>query len=482
MSMATATERRGLAGVSLVLVLALAAALRFAYPDAYPDWVHHDHTMFGRYARDLTLSKLAQRPYSVGGPMMACTTFFLWVFGAHLWVLRLTAACAGVAIVGGVYALGSAVFSRRVGLIAAALAATQNVLLLYSRLPYIIEPLAPMLWGLWCGVRGWQTRRWPWWVGSGLLSGFALWGYWSSLMTVPMYAAAACVLALTRFDECWARRWYLALWAICFVAASSLPWTDWNFTTGVVQDTLRGDAGHWTAADWLHQLQHGYGALVYYSDAGGWRAWTSRPMLLPPDIAVIALGLFAFRHPRGRVFLGLCWLWVLLITLLGGVMLRPANFYHLLGALPFLVLLAAVGIERLRWRPLIVACVVALMWLHVDVVWRAVAPTSALATAAAARWISNHRDLSCITLMRRATDQDFRNGPLYAFVRDVKVIDNDPTALKCSAVIIFPGVPLPVLPPGHMESLPSLEGPVLVWRPQEDVAAVAQMGEPRVGR
>ena len=40
---------------------------------------------------------------------------------------------------------------------------------------------------------------------------------------------------------------------------------------------------------------------------------------------------------------------------------NPANFYHLLGALAFLVLLAAVGIDRLRWRPQEVVVAVALV-------------------------------------------------------------------------------------------------------------------------
>ena len=169
MKVAAAPERRGLVWVLLISVLLLAATLRLTNLDAYPDWVHHDHTMVGENARHLTLSTFTQRVYSVCGPMMAFTTFFLWVFGPKLWVLRLSAACAGIAIVGGLYALGAAVFGRRVGLIAAALATTQNVLLLFSRLPYVIDPVAPIVWGLWCGVRGWQLRRWPWWVASGAL-------------------------------------------------------------------------------------------------------------------------------------------------------------------------------------------------------------------------------------------------------------------------------------------------------------------------
>jgi len=471
MKIADAPERRGVVRALLISVLLLAAILRLAYLDAYPDWVHHDHILVGENARHLTLSTLTQRSYSVGGPMMAFTTFFLWVFGPKLWVLRLSAACAGIAIVGGLYALGTAVFGRGVGLIAAALAATQNVLLLYSRLPYVIDPVAPMVWGLWCGVRGWQLRRWPWWVTSGAVSGFALWGYWSSLVIIPMYAAAALLLALTRFGECWARRWYVALWAIALVSASPLPWMETGSATGA---SLGGEAMHWTAAQWLYQLQHAYGTLVYYADAGGWRAFTRRPMLLPPDIALIALSLIAFRARRSRGFLVLCWVWVLLITLLGGALLpNPANSYHLLEAMPFLVLLVAVGVEQLRRRPLIVSVVLGLMWLHVAVLWQAVAPTSALATVAAMRWISNHRDLSCITLLRRPTDPDFATAPLYAFVRDARVIDNDFSARLCPAVIILPGASAQPLPPGHTETLPSLEGTVLVWQSEEQLAGGA---------
>ena len=300
------------------------------------------------------------------------------------------------------------------------------------------------------------------------------------MMIIPMYAAAAGILALTRFDECWVRRWHAALWGIAFVGASPLPWMDILSTAGAVQGTLGGEAAHWTADQWLYQLQHAYGTLVYYADAGGWRAFTRRPMLLPPDVALIALSLIAFRARRGRVFLVLCWVWVLLVILLGGALLpNPANFYHLLEALPFLVLLVAVGVEQLRWWPVMVPVVLGLMWLHFTVLFDAVAPTSALATVAAMRWISNHRDLSCITLLRGPDDPDFANCPLYAFVRDVKVIDNDPTALHCPAVIIFPHAQAPLLPPGDVETVPSAEGPVQIWRPpQTGAVAVGSRSQP----
>jgi hypothetical protein len=135
----------------------------------------------------------------------------------------------------------------------------------------------------------------------------------------------------------------------------------------------------------------------------------------------------------------------------------PADCYHLLPVvLPFLMLLAGAGAARLKWVG--IPCVGAIVVLHLTLLWAVLGPTTASATNAAVRWIADHRAVRCVTLLRRPTDEA-PGGPVYAFVRDVPIIDGG----DCPAVIAFPGRQAPPRRDGRWTVLRSVDGPVVIW-------------------
>jgi hypothetical protein len=152
---------------------------------------------------------------------------------------------------------------------------------------------------------------------------------------------------------------------------------------------------------------------------------------------------------------------VIVVPLCGAVLLPdPADFYHLLPVvLPFLMLLAGAGAARLKWVG--VPCVGAIMVLHLTLLWGVLSPTTASATNAAVGWIADHRAVRCVTLLRRPTDEA-PGRPVYAFVRDVPIIDGGDGG-DCPAVIAFPGQQAPPRRDGRWTVLRSVDGPVVIW-------------------
>lgn len=435
----------------LVLLLLLAAGLRLYRLDLYPDWFHHDHTVVGANILHLTWGTLTQRVYSIGGPSMALTRGLIGVFGAHLWVLRVTAALSGILIVGIVYLLGREV-DDWTALYAAALCVTNHPLLLFSRLPYVLEPVGFMLCGFYWLLRGWQTRRRGWWVASAVLTGYASWGYWAAILWLPVYAAMTVVVLIYRPRELWARRWLMCEWGVCFVLSSPIVWLANASQSDAISEVLRGVL-LWDASKWFFQIQHAFGILVYYRDSGGWGSWTNRPVLLWLDCILLAVALL-LPCERGRMLMLLATVAIFVVVWFGGVCLvDPANFYHILSAFPFLLLLVGAGAGRLRWFG--IPCVAATMALHLTVLWTVVSPVTASATNVAVRWIADHRVLSCVSVLRGLNDQA-PHGPLYAFVADIPIIDGD----TCPVVIVFPGQY--TLRGGRPTVLSSVNGPVVI--------------------
>ena len=246
---------------------------------------------------------------------MALTTGLFWVLGPHLWVLRVTAALSGTLTVGMVYLLGREI-DDWTGIFAAALCTTSHPLLLFSRLPYVMDPVGPMLCGFYLVLRGWQSRRVWWWAASGFLTGYALWGYWGAVLWVPMYAAALAVIAILRPRGLWERRWLLCAWGAGCVITSPAVWASDTVGSDYLGRTLLALAT-WDIAKWRFQIQHAFGALVYYQDAGGWGSWTNHPALLWPECVFLTLALLA-PPVRGRMLLLLSAVAVIVATLCGG--------------------------------------------------------------------------------------------------------------------------------------------------------------------
>lgn len=435
----------------MVGILLLAGLLRFPFLADYPSAWHHDHMGYGAEARAFTWAAITERHYSIGMPFLGISKAAFAVFGEHLWVIRLPAALAGFATVALIYLLGRDLFSRRTGLIAAALASTQHVLLLYSRLPGIGEPVPFTLLALWLGLRAWRTARWWCWLLSGAIAGFTLWAIWEALVTLPMLGAGFVVLCLARPHavlERW-RGW--CWWLLGFTALT--PLIHPRDLRTVLEGLGNRTHSTWTLGQWIFQVQHGLGTFVWYADAGGWGRWDDRAMLLPFEVVVLFLGACLVPWRLATV---LCWVWVFVVGICGGVLIiDPANWYHLLYAMPFLMLLVALPLADLP-MPVAVPLILLTMSMNLHTLWPAVAHTLPHPAVVAARVMADHRDAECIGLIDTFADQPFPRAPLYAFVADAPVLRG---VMDCPITIVLPRVGNTGLP---CRALPSSEGPVQV--------------------
>ncbi|MFQ5668429.1 MAG: glycosyltransferase family 39 protein, partial [Candidatus Binatia bacterium] len=250
--------------VLLALVLLAAIVTRFWQIGYYPDIVHHDHSIYGEAALH-TLRGNWQRffgsVYSVGRPWIVACAAGLELFGTHYWVLRLLGAISGVVIVWGTYLLGAILFNRRIGLIAALLVTVNHALLLYSRQPYVLDPVAPLVLAVYCAAVGLKRGcRWHWCL-SGLLSGWALLAYRSSVTFVPIGVAVLVYLAAVYPRRLWRSRAGL-LWFVAGACVVYLPMLGQTVADSALYHraaatiVLLNPNGslRWDTALWAHQL------------------------------------------------------------------------------------------------------------------------------------------------------------------------------------------------------------------------------------
>src|SRR4051794_24119625 len=118
----------------LLIALTLAgAALRFGTLDLQSFWF--DESVTVRLVRDDLFGMLGQIPDSESTPPLYYVVAWFWakLFGVGEVGLRSLSALAGTATVPVIFALGARVASVRAGLIAAALAATNPLLVWYSQ-------------------------------------------------------------------------------------------------------------------------------------------------------------------------------------------------------------------------------------------------------------------------------------------------------------------------------------------------------------
>ena len=146
------------------------------------------------------------------------------------------------------------------------------------------------------------------------------------------------------------------------------------------------------------------------------------------------------------------------VVVVGNILMYdPANFYHLLPAFPLLSLLAGVGASRLQW-PVAAFAVAVTMLAHLSILDASWGNSGALSPPmVAVRWLAEHRDLSCVTIIRPPDE----NPPMYAFVDKIKL--DDTARRKCPGLIVFPGLAAPRRNGGHWQRLPSAHGTLRVW-------------------
>jgi 4-amino-4-deoxy-L-arabinose transferase-like glycosyltransferase len=439
----------------LFVVLGAAAVTRFWQIGYYPDFVHHDHALFGeevlRVARG-DWQPFFDRVYSVGRPWLVPTALGLRLFGTEYWVLRLTGALSGLGVVAGTYLLGAELFNRRVGLIGAWLATVNHLLLLYSRQPYVLDPAAPFVLALYCAAAGLRRGSRFHWCLAGILTSWALLGYYVSVTYVPVLVAAFLYLACFHPRSFWRARsgilWFMAGVAIVYLpmllhAADSVITLRAQSTVAL----LAPDGSiRWDADLWRRQLSGSFGYLFKpYPDAP-WGVGTGQSICMTYGSCLFGVGLvfliLRWRAPASFVLVA----WMLVSIFLGSTALHsPPGGYHLLTAIVPIMLTSAVALDRALavadrwqavWRALPVLAALALIArigvTNTDAVWKSVRrlpPAAdgrpvfrADASVMAARFIRDHPTYRHF-LVRSRNDPSSRDATFRFFAGDSDLSD-----------------------------------------------------------
>lgn len=189
----------------LVLVLAIAAVLRFLWLDIIPVGWHHDEALMGVMASGVYRG--VDRPiffpqYLGQEPLyIYLSAGMMWLLGGNqdILPLRMTSALVGVATVGVAYLLGRDLFGRRVGMIGAALVALSFSQLMMSRDGYrvITQPLLEALTVLLLWRAGRRDSRW-YYLAAGIALGATLYTYLGARLFPGVFPVFAVWYVLAR--------------------------------------------------------------------------------------------------------------------------------------------------------------------------------------------------------------------------------------------------------------------------------------------
>lgn len=436
--------------ITLAIILLIAIGTRFWGIGYYPDFVHHDHSMFGY---EIVRSWQGEwhpffsRVYSVGRPWFIPSLAAFELFGPKYWILRLTAAVSGVVLTAGAYLLGNVLFNRRVGLVAAFFVCVNQLLLLYSRQPYVLDPAAPFVLALYCAAVGFRRGCRFHWCCAGVLSGWALLGYYASVTYLPAGGAVFVYLAIFHPKALWRQRtgiaWFLAGSVIVY-----LPMLAGALSDSIVVERanaiivfLNPDGSiRWDRELWAHQVGRSFGAILRgYSGDTAWGLSTRQSICMRYASCLFGIGLAylltVWRTPATFLLLA----WGFSCIFFGSVLLPGApTSYHFLAAVVPVMLAAAVAVDRAlaptdRWprsaRAIPLAAAAALLAvigsMHLEAVWKTVrrppnhadgSPRyDAQAPMVAGRYIAAHPDYRYY-LVRTRIDQSSASAVFKFFV------------------------------------------------------------------
>jgi 4-amino-4-deoxy-L-arabinose transferase-like glycosyltransferase len=191
-------SRRGMLW-GMVAVLLVAAALRLVAFGQVPPGLYHDEAYHGLDALDILQGNLSLYfPANNGREPLFIYLIALAVglLGRSPFALRLVACFAGLLTVAATAAMGRALFSRRVGLLAGAVLAVTLWHVHLSRVGYraVLLPLFTAL-AIWQGAWGIKSGRWQHWLAAGVLYGISFYTY-TAVRFTPVALGAFCLYAL----------------------------------------------------------------------------------------------------------------------------------------------------------------------------------------------------------------------------------------------------------------------------------------------
>ncbi len=346
-----------------ILLLLVAAALRLVACGQVPPGLYHDEAFNGLDALGLLQGRLALYfPANNGREplfiyLVAAT---LAMVGRSPLAVRLAAFPVGVLTIAATAAAGRALFSRRVGLLAAAVLAVTLWHVHLSRVGFraVMLPLFIAL-TVWQAALAWRKKergRWHW-VATGVFYGLSFYTYTAARFTpVALLAFAVYLLVMSRKERSYLPHWHSLLLALLAVLLTLVPL---GVYTLIHPDVVLGRPGQ----VWVFNPQISGGdpwgllgrqvlrALEMFFVRGD-RIWRHnvpwRPVFDPLLGAAFVLGLvIALRRARQEPAAGLLIIWT-------GVMLLPTilaedtpHFLRAVGVLPMAALLPALGLDAL---------------------------------------------------------------------------------------------------------------------------------------
>ncbi len=283
------------------------------------------------------------------------------VFGRTPFAVRLPAAIFGSLALIAVYALGNALFNRRVGLIAAALMAGSFWALAFSRIG-LRATLLPFFSALMlaCAAHAWRTRRLKWMAAAGALLGLCFYTYLSARLFPFALLAFGAFWYATRRSSFPALKWLAAFFGPALLVVAPLAvyaLREPQIYLGRVEQVSIWNSGD-ALGTLLRNLASGVGMFAWGGDLNARHNLPGRPVFDP----VLGLAFFAgvglcigwaIKHRSLASTLLVVWTGTLLLpTLLSD---KAPHFLRAIGALPPVMVMTAVALNWAwsrdwRWR------------------------------------------------------------------------------------------------------------------------------------
>jgi len=346
----------------VILLTFAAAAVRFWALDRLPLGIYRDEAYEGLDALQVLDGKFSLFFTANNGrePLFVyLISPLIAVFGRSALALRLLPALAGVLLIPAVYALGSELFGKPVGVFAAALASFSVWAVNLSRLA-LRATLLPVVTAtmLLCLTRGLRLRRWTYMLGAGLALAAGLYTYLPArfmLATVAIYGFA---LLMRQRRTFWWHGWLALLLALVAAAAplagyyAAHPADFMGRSSQVSVFNPIVNQGRPMVA-LLKNLWHTFLGYFYRGDFIPRHNIPNRPFLEPLIALAFAGGLLVLpRYQRAQGLAPLVYLWLAMLSLPTVLAEGAPHMLRAVGLLPVLYLPAAVGLtwfsEHLR--------------------------------------------------------------------------------------------------------------------------------------
>jgi 4-amino-4-deoxy-L-arabinose transferase-like glycosyltransferase len=343
-----------------VLILLIAAALRLSAIGQVPPGLYHDEAYYGLDAVDVLQGHLqVYFPANNGREplFIYLAAGMIGLLGRSPFALRLTAAFLGILTVAATAAAGRALFSRRVGLLAAAVLAVTLWHVHLSRVGFrvVTLPLVIAL-TLWLGARAVRTGRSRLWLAAGVLYGLSFYTYTAARFT-PFALVVFGFYVLATLGPC-AFRPYVRGMGIALLAAAVVlaPLAVYTVSHPDVVLGRPDQVSIWNPAisggdPWGLLGRQALQTLGMFFVRGD-RIWRHnipwRPVFAPLLGAAFLLGIgMAFRRARRDSRAGLVLLWTATMALPTLLAEDAPHFLRAVGMLPILAFLPALGLEQL---------------------------------------------------------------------------------------------------------------------------------------